>query len=410
MIQRTAFASIERSITQRPVTLITGARQVGKTTLCRELSRKYGFGYVTLADAAERSMAKNDPEMFLRTHGYPLIIDEVQYAPVLFDHIESIVDKAKFDAGRNEGMYVLTGSLAYKLMEGVTQSMAGRISVVRMSPLSLSEILSRTEIPFTVDFEKNIKRCKDLVISPERVFRTIVRGSYPELYEKERLRTNEFYSDYIDTYIARDVSQIINLRDREKFLEFMELTASLTGQELVYNNIANTIGADIKTIQSWISVLIAGDIIHLVRAYSQSSAVKRIVRHPKIYFSDTGLACHLAKVRDADTLKAGYLKGPMVETFIVNEILKSYRNNKDDAGFYHYRDSQMNEIDLIILRDGKLSLIECKSGMTFAPSDIKAFRKLENSDYKLDESCIICMTEKPYPVKEKVYAFPITVI
>ena len=410
MIPRTALASIERSIAQRPVTLITGARQVGKTTLCREIAVKHGFKYVTLADTAERAMAKNDPDMFLKMHGHPLIIDEVQYAPGLFDSMEAVVDKKKFDTGKNEGMYVLTGSQAYKLMEGVTQSMAGRIAVVRMSPLSLSEMLSRPEVPFIVDPERNIERCRGHILSPEEVFTTIVRGSYPELYDKEQLRTHEFYSDYVDTYLTRDVSQLINLKDQNKFLEFMELAASLTGQELVYNNIANAINVNIKTIQSWISVLIAGDIIHLVRAYSERSAVKRIVSHPKLYFSDTGLACHLAKVRDADTLKAGYLKGPMVETFIVNEILKSYRNNKDDAGFYHYRDSQMNEIDLIILRNGKLSLIECKAGMTYGPSDVKAFKRLENSDYVLDESCIICMTEKPYPVKEKVYAFPITVI
>jgi predicted AAA+ superfamily ATPase len=279
-----------------------------------------------------------------------------------------------------------------------------------MSPLSLSEILSRPEIPFKVDFEKNIKRCMEHTMRPEEIYRTVVRGSYPELYDKEQLGTHEFYSDYVDTYLTRDVSRMINLKDKTRFLEFMELTASLTGQELVYNKIANTIGVDIKTIQSWISVLAAGDIIHLVRAYSERSAVKRIVNHPKIYFWDTGLACHLAKVRDADTLRAGYLKGPMTETFIVNEIMKSYRNNKDDAGFYHYRDAQMNEIDLIILRDGTISLIECKAGMTFGPSDVKAFRRLENSDYKIGESCIICMTEKPYPVKEGVYALPITAI
>lgn len=410
MIRRTALESIEQSIAQRPITLITGARQVGKTTLCRELAGKHGFRYVTLADRAERSMAKKDPEMFLRTHGTPLIVDEVQYAPELFDSIESAVDKAKFETGKNEGMYVLTGSQAYNLMEGVTQSMAGRISVVRMSPLSLSEILSRPEVPFEVDFERNIRRCAEQTLDPERLYQIIVRGSYPELYEKEGLRTHEFYSDYVDSYITRDVSQMVNLKDQNKFLEFMELAASLTGQELVYDNIANALGVNIKTIQSWISVLAAGDIVHLLRAYSERSAVKRIVRRPKLYFSDTGLACHLAKVTDAGTLKAGYLRGPMVETFIVNEILKSYRNNKEDAGFYYYRDSQMNEIDLMILRNGVLSLIECKSGMTYGPSDVRAFGRLERSDYKVGPSCIICQTDKPYPVKDGVYALPITVL
>jgi predicted AAA+ superfamily ATPase len=320
------------------------------------------------------------------------------------------VDRVKFETGRNEGMYVLTGSQVYRLMEGVTQSLAGRISVIRMSPLSISEILDRPEVPFTVDFEKNIDRSMKHTIEAGKLFNLIVRGSYPELYVKEHLKTNEFYSDYVDSYISRDVSQIINLKDQNRFLEFMGLLASLTGQELVYNNVANTLGVDIKTIQSWIGVLAAGDIIHLVQAYSERSPTKRIVRHPKIYVSDTGLACHLAKVTDANTLKAGYLKGPMVETFIVNEILKSYKNNKEDAGFYYYRDSKMNEIDLMILRNGMLSLIECKSGITYDATDIKAFGRLDRSDYKVGQSCIICLTEKPYPVKEGVYALPITAI
>lgn len=410
MIDRTILSSVLRSIAQRPITLITGARQIGKTTLCRILAEEHGFNYVTLADMSERTAAREDPDMFLRTHGTPLIIDEVQHAPGLFDAVGSIVDSAKFKTGRNEGMYVLTGSQAYDLMEGITQSLAGRVSIIRMSPLSMSEILSRSESPFTVDFEKNIKRSREYTLSVDQLYDMIVRGSYPELYDKKDLKKNEFYSDYIESYITKDVSQIINLKDQDKFHMFMELTASLTGQELVYNNISNLLGVNIKTIQSWISVLVAGDIIHLLQPYSERSAVKRIVKRPKIYFSDTGLACHLAKVTDTDTLKAGYLRGPMVETFIINEILKSYKNNREDAGFFYYRDSAMNEIDLIIMRDGILSLIECKSGMTYDRSDVKAFSRLKDSDYQIGPSCIICPTEKPYPIKDGVYVLPITSI
>ncbi|MDR3282166.1 MAG: ATP-binding protein [Candidatus Methanoplasma sp.] len=410
MIARTVYEAIERSISQRPVTLITGARQVGKTTLCRKLSKDHGFGYVTLADRSERALAADDPDMFLRSHRTPLIIDEAQYAPGLFDSLESVVDKAKFDTGRNEGMYVLTGSQAYNLMENVTQSMAGRISIIRMSPLSQSEILSRPAPPFTVDFEKNIARSSEYVVDADSLFRMIVRGAYPELYDNPDVRTSEFYSDYVDSYINKDASQIINLKDQNRFHEFMQLVASLTGQELVYGRIANTLGVDIKTVQSWISVLAAGDIIHLLQPYSARSTVKRIVKRPKVYFCDTGLACHLAKATDAETLRAGYLKGPMVETFIVNEILKSYSNNREQAGFYYYRDSSMNEIDLVMLRNGTLSLVECRSGMTFGASDVKAFGRMDKSDYTIGPSCIICLTEKPYPISKNVYALPVTAI
>lgn len=410
MIERTIYAAIERSILQRPVTLITGARQIGKTTLCRKLSVEHGFAYVTLADMAERNMAIHDPEMFLSLHKAPLIIDEAQYAPILFDHIESLVDKEKFDTDKNEGMYVLTGSQAYNLMGGVTQSMAGRISIIHMSPLSQSEILSREEIPFTVDFEKNLERSSKYPLNVNSLFETIVRGQYPELYQKPDIRTNEFYSDYVSSYIDKDVSQLINLKDRNRFHEFMQLIASLTGQELVYDKIASAIGVDIKTVKSWIGVLIAGDIIHLLQPYSERSTVKRIIKRPKLYFYDTGLACHLAKIIDAETLKAGYLKGPMVETFIVNQILKSYSNNREESGFYYYRDSSMNEIDLILLRNGRMSLIECKAGMTFDASDVKSFNRMDGSNYSIGPSCIICLTEKAYPIKEKVYALPVTAI
>ncbi len=193
-------------------------------------------------------------------------------------------------------------------------------------------------------------------------------------------------------------------------MEFLELMSSLTGQELVYNNVAKTLGVNIRTIQSWTGVLVAGGIIRLIRAYSERSTVKRIVRYPKMYFCDTGLACYLAKIFDYRALMTGYLKGPMIETFIVNEILKSYKNNSEEAGFFHYRDSQMNEIDLIILREGKLTLVECKSGITYGSSDIKAFARLENSDYEIGPSCLICLTEKAYPIRDGVYALPITSI
>lgn len=410
IIDRTVLKTVEESIRLKPVTLITGARQVGKTTLCKHIAEKHGFSYDSLIARSERAMANEDSDTFLSIHKSPLIIDEVQYAPELLDSIEAIVDKAKYDTGHNEGMYILTGSQVYNLIDGVTQSMAGRISIIDMSPLSMNEILSRDETPFEVNFKENIRKSMEVSLSVEEVYKMVIRGNYPELYEKPRLKTNKFYSDYVDSYISRDVSQIINLKDQNKFMEFLELMSSLTSRELVYNNVAKTLGVNIRTIQSWTGVLVAGGIIRLIRAYSERSTVKRIVRYPKMYFCDTGLACYLAKIFDYRTLMAGYLKGPMIETFMVNEILKSYKNNSEEARFFHYRDSQMNEIDLIILREGKLTLVECKSGITYGSSDIKAFARLENSDYEIGPSCLICLTEKAYPIRDGVYALPITSI
>lgn len=410
MIPRTIMSSIEESIRFKSVTLVTGARQVGKTTLCKLIADRHGFGYVSLATGSERALAVRDPEMFLRIHPAPVVIDEIQYAPGLFEAIEGIVDERKLETGNNAGMYILTGSQAYRLMEGVTQSMAGRVGIIEMSPLSMSEVIGREERPFVVDFESNIRRAMEHVLTVDDVYGMIVRGMYPELYEKPEMRTSKFYSDYVDTYIERDVSEIITLKDKLKFRQFMEYMASITGQELVYDNVAGALGVSIHTIQSWLGVLVSGGIVHLLQPYFERSNVKRIVKRPKIYFWDTGLACYLARVFDPETLRVGYLAGPMVETFIVNEIMKTYSDNTEEARFYYYRDAEKNEVDLLILRDAKLSLIECKAGMTYDSTDVKAFSRLERSDYEVGPSCLICLTDRAYPLKPGVYALPISSI
>ena len=288
--------------------------------------------------------------------------------------------------------------------------MAGRVSIIDMSPLSMSEIERREEVPFKVDFEENIKRSTTLKMDVNEIFRRIVRGSYPELYQKPDLKTSKFYSDYLDTYLARDVSEIINLKDKEKFLTFMGIVASLTGQELVYETICKAVGISKPTVESWLGILQLGGIVHLLPSYNDRSMIKSVVKRPKLYFWDTGLACYLSKIYDPETLRAGYLGGPMVETYIVNEILKSYSNNTEDAGFYYYRDKNGNEIDLIMVRDGKLTLIECKAGMTYNSTDVKAFERLSHSNYEVGPSCLICLTEKAYPLKKDVYALPVTSI
>ena len=334
MIERTIYKQILHSISVRPVTLITGARQVGKTTLCLKLRDEKGFGYVSLRDKDERAMARTDPDLFLQMHPAPLIVDEVQYAPALLESMESRIDRAMAEGRGNKGMYMVTGSQAYKLMEGVSDSLAGRISILNMSPLSLSEMIGREEVPFTMSLEAVVERSNGYTVHAPELFERILRGCYPEPEVEKDLTTQEFYSDYVDTYIDRDVSEIINVHNKEKFYSFMQLLASLTGQELNYERLASSIGIDGKTVKAWISVLIAGDIIHLLQPYSDRSTVKRIVKRPKLYFWDTGLACYLARVLDVESLKAGYLKGPMVETYMVNEVLKTYRNAKLESPFY----------------------------------------------------------------------------
>ena len=410
MIKRTIQKQIETSIKTKPVTLITGARQVGKSTLCYEMKKEFGFNYVSLDDRFERAQAINDPELFLKLHPCPLIIDEVQYAPQLFDSIESVVNKKKLETGSNNGMFILTGSQAYELMNGVTESMAGRVSIIRMSALSASEIFGQEELKFEINPTKNNKRISNYKINLDELYKLIVRGMYPELYDKPEISSDSFYANYVATYIERDVSQLINVKDKMKFQNFLEILASLTGQELVYDTIAKAIGVKVDTVQSWISVLAAGEIIYLLQPYNELSIVKRIVKRPKLYFYDTGLACYLARLNNEEVLKKSIFAGRFVETYIVNEIKKSYRNNGIRDNFYYYRDNNQNEIDLIILDNGELHFVECKSGVSYSKKDVKAFKQLENSEYIKGSSCILCNTETVYSIDEDVYVLPISAI
>ena len=410
MISRNIYNRILFSIENKPVTLITGARQVGKSTLCYKLEKERNFNYISLDNQRERQMAIQDPELFLQLHPYPLIIDEVQYAPELFEIIEQLVNEKKKSQTNNHGMFVLTGSQAYALMENVTQSLAGRVSIIHMNPLSMSEIHNVKENPFQIDILQNKERTDQFKISIDELYTTIVRGFYPELYANSKLDSEQFYSDYVETYLNRDVSQMIQIKNKLKFQNFLEILASLTGQELIYDNLAKQVGVDKNTIQSWISILIAGDIIYLLQPYNEFSIVKRVVKRPKIYFSDTGLACFLTRLSNPQILQNSFFADSFVETYIVNEIRKSYLNNGKIANFYYYRDSNQNEIDLIILYEGELTLVECKSGIAYTKKNISGFKQMEHSKYKVKGKCILCTTDTIYPLTSDAYALPISSI
>ena len=409
MIQRTIKQPLLDSIKSYPVTLVTGARQVGKSTLCYELKKELNYNYVSLDDMDERQLANDDPKFFLAKHQAPLIIDEVQKAPILFEYIESVVNKKRLETGNANGMYILTGSQKFKLMKSVTESLAGRVGIINMSPLSFNEIINKKEVPFEVDLNKVVGRCS-YNMTIDKLFEQITKGFYPELYRNPELDKDSFYSNYVATYIDRDVSELIDVKNKLLFHKLMQLIASLTGEELIYDNIAKHIGVDKKTVISWISVLEASNIIYLLQPYFETSLTKRVVKRPKIYFRDTGLACYLAKLSDAKNLSVSHFSGHFVETYVINEIIKTYENTNTHAEFYYYRDNEQNEIDLIIQRNGQLSFIEIKSGMKFSKSDVRAFNKFAKSKYAIGESAVICLTESVYKIDENVYALPIATI
>ena len=407
MIKRHIYDQIVDSIKSKPVTLITGARQVGKSTIAFEFE-KMGYSYVSLDNARERETARKDPDLFLQLHPWPVIIDEVQKAPELFESIEEIVNNEKRKRIDNYGMFILTGSQSYKLMKGVTESLAGRVSIIHMMPLSRNEILGRDEPVFDFDLKNIQKRANDNPLTVIELFDNIVKGFYPELYSNSGLKLQKFYSDYVETYIERDVSDLVNVKDKLLFMHFMELVASLTGEEIVYDNIAKILGVDKKTVMSWLSILIAGNIVYLLEPYNEMSIAKRIVRRPKLYFTDTGLACYLARLTSGEILQNSNFSGRFVETYIINELRKSYVNNGIEPHFYYYRDNNMNEIDLVIIQDGKLHRVECKSGIKFNNSAVKGFKQLDKTNYQIGAKAIICNTDKIYPLDDDVYVLPLS--
>lgn len=410
IFQRHILPIVKRSLDEYPITLVTGARQVGKTTLVSVIEKENGYGYLSFDDTELLASAKRDPKKFIADHPAPIIFDEVQKAKELFPEIEAVVNKVRREKGSQvaNGMYILTGSQKFHLMKEVSESMSGRVSIIEMPPLSQAEIRDWSEPVFSVDNETLFDRSEKRALSDDDLYQSIVRGFYPARWEIEGKPIENYFSNYVKTYLDRDVSQLIALRDKVKFENLLRVLASLTGQEFIPDNIAKTIGVDKNTVKAWTDIAVAGDIVTLLSPYYENSINKRIVKRHKLFFNDTGLACYLLGIDSVKSLRLSSFKGHLVETYIHNEIRKSYLNNGlEDKNMFFYRDSNQNEIDLILLRDGRLDLIECKSGKSFSSENVKSFSQLKNTSFELKGQCIVCTSDDPYRISSNVYAFPI---
>ncbi|MCD7893768.1 MAG: ATP-binding protein [Erysipelotrichaceae bacterium] len=408
MINRTIRKYVVDSLDLYPVVVITGARQVGKSTLAASLVEEFHFNYVSLDDIDNRRMALEDPKMFIQYFGYPLIIDEAQYALILFEVIESICNNARIHNEKSTGLFIITGSQIFQMMKGVSQSLAGRATIINMSPLSSNEIRGTNDEPFVVNMDKMKKKFEYRDV--HQIFQEIQRGYFPELYNRPGHSAEKYYSDYVTTYIDRDISEIVNVKDKLKFHNFMQILASLTAQQINYASLSKEVEVSAVTIKQWLSVLQASGIIFLLQPYNETSIKKRVVKSPKVYFVDTGLACYLAKLKDSESLLASNFAGAFMETYVVNEIRKSYLNNNKEFDAYYYRDNNQNEIDLIMMENAQLTLVEIKKGVSFDLKDVSAFQLLKNSQYKIKESCILCNTEKNYPLSSDVFVMSVNVI
>ena len=412
MLERTILDQILLSIEHFPVTILSGPRQTGKSTLLFNKLVEKGYSYITLDNRTDYMDALNDPKEFLSRLDYPVIIDECQRAKELFVEIEAIVNEVKLKKGSKKvnGMFVLSGSSSKALMENAKESMAGRCNILRMNPLSLREIYGYKDSPFIVDKKISRDRAKDYQLNEKTVLRHVLTGGMPQLYDDPKTPRDSFFSSYVETYMEKDLVEIMEIRNHKQFNDFLSLLASNTGQELIYDNYAKLVGVKSPTIKQWVSALEKTGIIWLSYPYNEESFVKQIVKRPKLYFFDTGFACFLAGIKDIDTLSSSFMKGRMIETLIANEIRKSYLNCGINQTINYYRDTQANEIDLIILKDGRLMMIECKAGIKYNENDVLSFKKLDTSKFNIKENCIICTSKEAYSISDNVIVLPISSI
>lgn len=376
---------------QYPAILLTGPRQVGKTTMLQKLMTEEGRGrrYVSLDDLNERALAKADPAMFFQLHQPPVLIDEIQYAPELFTYIKIHVDETQ-----RAGDFWLTGSQVFNLMDGVQESLAGRVALLHLPPLSQQEICGCSFGAFTLRFEElsERQRVSPPASAPE-IFHRLFLGGMPALVSKKYQERDIFYSSYISTYLERDVKNLSGSIDSLKFLNFITAAAARASQMVSYKGLADASDIDQTTAKSWLRILETLGIVFYLQPYA-NNVLKRIVKTPKLYFCDTGLVCYLTKWSSAETVMNGAMNGALLENYVVSEIQKSYQNVGRELYLYYYRDKDAKEIDLLLEGDGFLQPIEIKKTATPEKKMIRNFSVIEKSPLKRGTGAILCLSEK----------------
>ena len=385
--------------------LITGPRQVGKTTDLRQLMQE-NRTYVTLDDLEDRAMARNDPALFLQIHDRPILIDEVQYAPQLFSYI-----KMEIDNGAEPGSFWLTGSQAFRMMELAQESLAGRVALLHMSSLSQHEIYgSGNTSPFSIDLNALKERVKTHTPADmQEIYQRIWKGSMPALVSGRFSDRDVFYSSYLQTYIERDVSELVNLTDKLIFRDFIRAAACRVGQLLNIHSIAQDVGVSDDTAKRWLQVLEKSDIIFYLRPYS-NNLLKRTVKTPKLYFFDTGLVAYLTKYSSPDILVNGALNGAILENYAVSELLKTYQNNAKECLLWYYRDKEGHEIDMIMESDGVLHPLEIKRSANPGSELIGAFDILSKGSVPKGKGAVLCMRPTLSAINSENYIVPIWMI
>ena len=402
-IKRHIEKVVNECLEQFSVLLVTGPRQVGKTTLLQYTCQN--FKYATFDDPITLNEAIEESNLFIMNNEPPLLIDEVQYAPQILRYLKLYVDKNK-----RKGLFALTGSQAFNLMKNVSETLAGRIAVIELSGLSLREIHGVDFFEPFIPNEQYIEKRKNYLLDYNNLWETIHRGMMPEL-QNSKINWERYYSSYIKTYLERDVRQLINVTNELKFIKFLTSLAVRCGELLNINAIANEVETSADTIKRWISVLQSSGIIFLLEPYS-NNVLKRAIKTPKVYFYDSGLVCYLARWISADAAKVGAQAGNIFENFVVSEIVKSHINaGKTISSIYFYRDRDQREIDLVIEEDGKLYPIEIKMSGNPTKAMGRHFSALDNIPNKERmNGIILCLYDKKTYLSENIISLPITYI
>ena len=386
---------------QFPVMLVTGPRQIGKTTFLRHLAAN-GRSYVTLDDPMLCSLAREEPGLFLQRYRPPILIDEIQYAPQLLPFIKMVVDE-----DRTPGQFWLTGSQQFHLMKGVSESLAGRVGIVNLLGFSQREIVSDTSAaPFIPMPEALSKRTQHHALQLPELYGKIWLGAFPVLHQGVPMDRDLFYSSYVQTYLQRDVRDLANVGNESDFLRFLRVCAARTGQLINMQDLCRDSDINQATGKRWLSILENSGIAFLLEPF-HSNINKRLVKTPKLYFLDTGLAAWLTQWSSPATLEAGNMSGAILETWVVSEILKSWWHNGKRAPLFYYRDKDTKEIDLILHLDGTIFPIEIKKSANPGKDAIRHFKVLETLNIPIGHGCVISLVQQQTPVSATVDAIPV---
>ena len=398
---RTIEKSIAEITSHFPVLLVTGARQVGKTTLLKHLAGE-GRRYVTLDDPLVLSLAREDPALFMQRFPGPVLIDEIQYAPQLLPYIKMAVDE-----DRRPGQFWLAGSQHFQVMRNISESLAGRVGILSLLGFSRWELIGQGQgRPAFLPEGQFFLRPGGEQLKLHELYRLIWRGSLPALALDRGVNRDQFFGSYVQTYLQRDVRDLAQVGDEMAFLRFLRAAAARTGQLLNIAELSRDADVSPVTGKKWQSILEASGLVYLLNPFF-SNVTKRMVKAPKLYFLDTGLAAYLTEWSSPETLEAGAMAGAIFETWVMGELLKGWLNNGLRPPFYYYRDKDQKEIDLLIIQDGTAYPLECKKTASPDKNDVRHFQVLEKLKMPVGPGGVICLASQALPLTEKTWSIPV---